>query len=295
MKREYASTEIAALSRLFTTGVIRELAQNGCSPTVSRLLKESGMNIHNQSTLSDIYDQAFYILRTKENRLEYIYKNVLAKKILLGTHSMNTSCMLTEFRAGCCKADVVILNGTSSVYEIKSEKDKLDRLEKQICEYLKIFDIIQVIVGANHIPALEKSIPDQVGILVLTDRLQISEYRPAKSNIANTCPEQIFNSLQRSEYLAILNKCDITVPAVPNTCIYGVAKELFLSLQPEKAHQGMVEVLKKTRSSVSLQNFVQSAPDSLKAAAISVNLSNREKHCFLETLETKVNSVINWI
>lgn len=47
--------------------------------------------------------------------------NVIANKILLGKHSLNTSHMLSEFRVGYNKADVVIINGTSSVYEIKSE------------------------------------------------------------------------------------------------------------------------------------------------------------------------------
>ncbi|MEI9986083.1 MAG: sce7726 family protein [Aliidongia sp.] len=52
----------------------------------------------------------------------------VTQKILMGKHSLRTASMLNEFRAGSCKADLVILNGTATVYEIKSERDSLTRL-----------------------------------------------------------------------------------------------------------------------------------------------------------------------
>ena len=90
------------------------------------------------------YDTIFKRL-LREYRYEYIYKNAVAKKILLGKHNLNTAFMLTEFRADDCKADTVILNGTSYVYEIKTEMDSFDRLDRQISAYRKVFDYITVI------------------------------------------------------------------------------------------------------------------------------------------------------
>ncbi|MHB9037783.1 MAG: sce7726 family protein [Armatimonadota bacterium] len=296
MRRSWTNSENAALARLFSSSAVRELAHKGYSPLVSRMLCESGLFqwLQGNYTLGEVFDQAFSILRTKDNRNEYIYKNAIAQKVLLGKHSLNTSCMLTEFRAGSCKADVVILNGTSTVYEVKSERDKLDRLEKQLNEYLRIFDRVQVITGANHISALEKNIPIEVGIQVLTDRFQISEYRSWRSNLANISPGHIFECLQRAEYLAILSDCGIAVPKVPNTLVHAAAKELFSSLTPEQAHSGMVRVLKNTRSPIVLREFVHSVPDSLKALAISVPLTNRERFRFLEALDTGLGTVLSW-
>lgn len=296
MKRTWTHSENAALARLFSSSVVRELAHKGYSPLVGKLLYESGLSqsLQNPYKLSEVFDLAFGILRTKDNRHEYIYKNAIAKKVLLGKHNLRTSCMLTEFRTGNCKADVVILNGTSTVYEIKSERDTLGRLEKQLHEYLRVFDGVQVIAGENHISALERTLPAEVGILVLTDRFGISEYRSSRSNVANVLPEQIFESLQRIEYLAILRKYGLVLPEVPNTRVHTVAKELFASLTPEQAHTGMVDVLKNTRSPIILREFIQSVPDSLKAAAVSVPLTRWERLRFLESLDTRVETVLDW-
>lgn len=296
MKRTWSPSDISALARFFSSGVIRELAKKGYSPLFGRLLDELTLSepLPGVTTVGDFLDRAFGELRRKNNRHEYIYKNAIAHKVLIGKHSLNTACMLTEFRAGNCKADVVILNGTSTVYEIKSERDALGRLQRQLSEYLKVFDYVQVIAGENHIMALESLIPEQVGIQVLTDRFTIRDHRPAVSNARNVCPEHVFESLQRSEYLAILNAHGIAVPEVPNTRIHAVAKELFITLTPEQAHQGMVEVLQRTRSPIALRDFVEAVPSALKAAAVSVPLTRQERLRLLEALSADFRTAFTW-
>lgn len=296
MRRTWTLSETSALARLFSSGVIRELAQRGHSPLLGRLLSELNLSgsLPSASTLGDFLDWAFSEFRKRDNRHEYIYKNAIAQKVLLGVHSLNTACMLTEFRAGECKADVVILNGTSTVYEIKSERDDLGRLERQLAEYLKVFQYVQVITGEKRLGALERLVPNEVGIQVLTGRYTIQEHRSASSNIPNIFPEQVFESLQRSEYLAILDRYGIPVPDVPNTQIHSVAKRLFVSLTAEQAHQGMVDVLKETRNPMALREFIQSVPDALKAAAISVPLAKSERSRLLEALTTDLQTAFNW-
>lgn len=294
MKRIFTQSQNGALERLFSSGVIRELARKGYSPLISQLLNESDLlsYIGDNNTLGSIYDKAFDILKSNNLRNEYIYKNAIAQKILLGKHSLNSSCMLTEFRAGNCKADVVILNGTSSVYEIKSERDTLDRLEKQLYEYSRVFDQIYVITNEKHVDILTRTIPIEVGILLLTNRYQISEYRSAISNIRNVSPEHIFESLQRVEYLSILQRNGITIPEVPNTRIHKIAKELFSTLTPEQAHAGMVDVLKQTRNPIALKDFIKTVPVSLKAVALSVILTNAERSSLIKTLNTNIKACI---
>ena len=86
--------------------------------------------IDSNSPIRDLFDSIFDRLTSKDYRHEFIYKSVIAHKILLGRHSLNTAVLLNEFRVGDCKADVVVINGTSNVYEIKSERDSLCRLKK---------------------------------------------------------------------------------------------------------------------------------------------------------------------
>ena len=118
------SSELSAISRLFSSAVFREMAEKGRSSLFAKLLKE--INVISPGKLSrvaNVFDAAFDVLRAAGRRDEYIYRAALTHKVLLGTHSLNTASMLSEFRVGGCKADVAILNGTATVYEIKSERD----------------------------------------------------------------------------------------------------------------------------------------------------------------------------
>src|SRR5581483_181282 len=108
-------------SRLFSATVLRELARKGRSPLFARLASQSHL-LHTLSASERVYnafETAFSFLRREGYRDEYIYKAALTQRILLGKHSLQTASMLNEFRVGECKADIAILNGTATVYEVK--------------------------------------------------------------------------------------------------------------------------------------------------------------------------------
>jgi hypothetical protein len=63
------------------------------------------------------------VLKRSGLRDKYVYKAALTQRVLMGKHSLRTACMLSEFRVGDRKADITILNGTTTVYEIKSDRD----------------------------------------------------------------------------------------------------------------------------------------------------------------------------
>jgi len=90
-----------------------------------------------EEPVCSLFERAFSLLEREGYRHEYVYKAALTQKIFLGRHSLQTASMLSEFRVGQCKADLVILNGTSTVYEVKSERDSLDRLERQVAAWTR--------------------------------------------------------------------------------------------------------------------------------------------------------------
>ena len=132
--------QIFTLSRFFSSSVLQEMARYGESPILARLIRESrlldfSLEIEN---IGDLFESAFSFLKKKQFRYEYIYKAALTHNILMGRHKRKAS-LLTEFRIGKCKADIVILNGTGTVYEIKTDRDSLTRLTNQIESYMKVF------------------------------------------------------------------------------------------------------------------------------------------------------------
>jgi hypothetical protein len=122
-----AADQLAAISRLFSSSVVREMARKGKSPLFARLATQSQLlrSIPLSKRVDSLFDAAFSLLKREGYRHEYIYKAALTHKILLGIHSLQTASMINEFRVGDCKADIAILNGTATVYEVKSERDSL--------------------------------------------------------------------------------------------------------------------------------------------------------------------------
>ena len=154
--------------------------------------------------------------------------------------------MLTgEFRSGNSRADMVIINGTSTVYEVKSKYDSLKRLEGQIADYKNVFDRIFVVTTAEKTKALLGMVDPLVGVMVLGDNGKLDEIREAQSNKANTNPAIIFDCMRRAEFCSAINDVLGYVPSVPNSRIYQESKELFCRLGPGEAHDLMVSKVRE--------------------------------------------------
>lgn len=284
---------LPALSQIFSPIVMDNLAQSNNSSYLSEVCQNSGLveQIDLAMSLGQFFDWLYNIL-FYNYRNEYIYKNVITNKILLGKHSLNTSHMLSEFRVGKCKADVVIINGTSTVYEIKSEFDSFSRLENQISAYLQIFDHINVITTNLQANKLKTMLPEEIGILVLTDRNTISTIRKSKSNKKNINQTTLFDSLRKNEYLEIINEYFGTIPDVQNTKIYRECKKLFSKIPPERAHELTIKVLRKRSNIKVLSQFIHQAPSSLSAYAMSICEEKKKMQVLMSRLSLSIESLL---
>ncbi len=297
-KQKTKDIQSSAVARLFCSTILRELAQKGQSSLFARLINESNLlKLSSKIEIERVYDlfeYAFSLLKRREYRHEYTYKAALTKKILLGTHSLQTASMISEFRVGACRADIVILNRTSAVYEIKSERDSLYRLQKQIVAYMDVFAMVNVIVGENHVKAVLDSVPQEVGVLKLSNRYQISTIKEGKDISSQTNPESVFNSINLHEAELVLSDLGISVPQVPNTRRYRELRKYFVALDPASVQASMVRTLKKTRSLVPLGSFADELPSSLYAAVLSLRLGKQDQTRLVKSMQTPISEVITW-
>lgn len=293
---ESTATRLSALSRLFSAGVYRELAKRGRSPLFSRLLYQigPGLSFGKSATVGDAFDSAFSMLRRSGQRNEYVYRSALVQNILLGRHTLNTTCMLTEFRAGSCKADVAILNGTSTVYEIKSDRDSLSRLANQIENYRKVFAKIYVIAGDGHVEEVIDSTSNDIGVLSLVRWDRISTVREAKDCASSISPLAVFESLRSDEARDILECLGVDVPNVPNTALRETLRARFANLHPEDVHRQMVTTLKRTRDLAPLACLIDGLPRSLQAAALSIKIRQSEHIRLAGAIRTPISEAMTW-
>jgi len=283
----------SSLTRTFSPIVLESLIDFGYSKYLGELLTISGIieQIDLDMTMRDFLEW-LYSEMLRYYRNEYVYKNAIANKILLGKHSLNTSYMLTEFRVENCRADVVILNGTSNVYEIKSEYDSLDRIQNQVESYMKMFDMVNVITSYSQLPKVYSELPSEVGLMELTANYTIKTIRESASLKKRVKPGIIFNSLRKHEYLKIIKRVFGFVPTVPNTRIYGECRDLFCGLMPEVAHDEMVNILRQRGNKRILKDIIFDFPQSLRAYIIDSNINDNKAKKFEEMLEKKLNTIV---
>jgi hypothetical protein len=238
--------------------------------------------------VKDIFN-SYYKLMFDQYRCEYVYKNEIVKQILLKNHPAKAR-LYTEVEIYDSKADVVIINGTSTVYEIKTELDTFDRLAKQLSAYKLVFDKIYVVTHHSKLTALLNIVKTDVGIMVLNETGKIQKVREAKSNKENIKPEYVFNLLHREEYVKIINDHFEFVPKMTAITIFQTCKKLFMKLNPEIAHDCMVEALRNRSIPVHRKNLLNTLPDSLKLIAASGKLTRKDCENILEKLDSTFKS-----
>lgn len=296
MQEQLNNSQLSAISRLLSPSVFRELANAHGSPLFARLLAESSLleYLDSDTPISEVFDAAFNYLNSKNNRREYIYKAALTHNVLLGKHSLSSAAMITEFRALGSKADVVIVNGTTTAYEIKTERDNLDRLPAQLSDYLKVFGKVNIITDERHADEVCRITDDVVGVMVLNNRGNITTIREPGNNIKNLDSQAVFDSLRMNENVMLLEHYGVDVPKVANTRLYSTLRPLVCALSNEELHHGMVVVLKKSRSLIKLRGFIELLPHSLQAIALTTKINIGDRGKIVETLKTPASVAMRW-
>lgn len=102
------------------------------------------------------------ILSTNDLIIRSALKEVLKKK-----HAKDKELKIIDelgVQHGSVRIDIAVINGVMHGYEIKSDRDTLDRLPEQVQAYNAIFDQVTLILGSKHLVGAFKMIPDWWGV-----------------------------------------------------------------------------------------------------------------------------------
>lgn len=67
---------------------------------------------------------------------------------------------------GTTRVDIAVVNGLLEGYEIKSDRDTLERLPEQMAAFNSVFDKMTLVVGKTHLFEAINMVPDWWGIIV---------------------------------------------------------------------------------------------------------------------------------
>lgn len=258
------------LNRFFTRNTLQQMIDEDNLHIFIATKKKYNIDsqLNNRNTITALYN----ILK-KSYQNEYYFKNTLLNKLLLGVHSINTTIALTELPIAKSKADFVLINGKGVVYEIKTDLDKLDRLNSQIDNYYKAFSYVVVVTTENYYEQVIKKINNKnVGVYILTLRGTINKKRLPIEDRSNLSKDVMFKILRKNEYQKILIKHFGILPNVSQFKFYQSCKELFENLPLDVVFHDFIDQL-KSRIKIDKRNFLN-VPYELKFLIYFLNLKN---------------------
>lgn len=246
-------------------------------------LSKIGKNI---TTYYD-YIQYVYFQLKKQYKNEYIYKNTFINSLLLNKYGIKDTVAINEFRVGNSIADIVMFNGTSKAFEIKTELDSNKRLSSQLADYSKIFKNCYVI---THESLTEKYLleDDQIGIIEFIERpksVTMREVRRAKEN-QTIDVETLIRSIRTPEYKNIIKNYYGELPEMNSFNMFEICKEMMKSIPNKLLNQLFIEELKKRKSNTCIIEMFQKE---LRQLFFAMNLNEKT----FRKLDYKLSKHIN--
>ena len=176
---------------------------------------------------------------------EYVFKNSFLNNWLIDQLGTCQSKIFNEFRVGNAVADLVMFNGNSKAFEIKSELDTSNRLELQLKNYKQAFNQIYVVVPESKLFEYEK-FDTSIGLITFDsgDTKQFKLYRNAEVN-DNIDASVIMNILHTSEYKAIVKEYFGKLPKMTSFSQYQICKELILQIPLMDLNKLFIHQMKK--------------------------------------------------
>lgn len=256
---------------LFTPSTLKSIVHESASEAHKELTEalRLELNLPQDCSLSKTIDETYKVLRREGNRTDYVYRNAIVDKLVVGKHSLNTTTPIQELRVGSSLADLVVLNGSSTVYEIKSERDTFRRLASQIENYSKVFEQAYVVTSATRLGHLQNHIPEHVGIITLSSSYTLQTVREASTNWELLDPVAISRTMTIREACSALRALGIQVPNVPNMLIRRAIDDKFEKLGARMSSQVFISTLKQSRKPRLNQADITLVPRPLRSFALS--------------------------
>lgn len=236
---------LRALSQVFSPSMFQKIVrENDFMPFEKKIIKHLCEKQAN-SNLEVIKILYRYLL--KQYRCEYIYKNKLFIDIIK-EHGLKDTLTINELKVGASKADLVLLNGSIRIYEIKTELDGLSKLSKQLNDYQKFADKVYIVTDDSYAKKLLLEYKDtNIGLIALNDKNKLETVKDAKDNVLSFDFDVIFKILRKQEYLDLVRDNFGVVPDLPNTKIFKACYELLSSIEIEGLQKQVLNKLKERK------------------------------------------------
>ena len=238
------------------------------------------------ATYSDLLKKSYSVI-SKYYRCEYVYKNELIK-LLLKKYGTRNSVYFSEFRVGNSIADMVMFNGESKAFEIKTEYDTPRRLDKQMDDYKRFFDKCYIIIPEDKIDEYRDIVESTTGIIAMSrnnGHIILKEIRRAEQN-ERFESEALMSCLRTEEYKNIVLSLGESLEGVAGYDMYKYCYQVISRANPNELRELFLREIKKRKNNTAL---LRKYPTSIRQMMLSLNLPQDKANKLLEQLNININ------
>ncbi len=224
-------------------------------------------------TYSDYIKYAYNSLK-KDYRCEYVYKNELINELLLKKYGTKNTVVINEFKVGNSVADMVLFNGTSKAFEIKTKLDSEKRLNGQLNDYTRIFKECYVV---THESLIEKYLitDEKIGIIAITKKGHSHRMEEIRKAVVSDDIDVnvLMRSIRTQEYKNIIVDYFGQLPNVNGFRMFDECSLLMKQIPNNKLNDLFIAELKKRASNTQL---LQSFYKELRQLCLSLKISQKD-------------------
>lgn len=278
---------LRSYSSVFSRSVFSRLIKFDDFTAINKIGRTYDSDLLREDISYGTYLDWMYLSLVESYRNEYVYKNVLANKIVASNTKRNIT-VFNEFRVGDSIADIATFNGKSCVYEIKTALDTPKRLESQSESYFKFFQECYLVVPKERVDEYLPCIDERMGVITVKEhrgKVTLSNHRRPARLKDNMDVDVLMRVLWIQEYESIIKRHFGKLPDVGYYEMFDVCKELMRQIPLEKLSKMVVEVIKRRKSSEMLFDNKQK---SLTQMCLALNVNSRQ----YEHLSDNLNKTI---
>jgi hypothetical protein len=285
LTRQYNANQLRDYSSLFSRCSVQEWLGGDLSSIAVKVRRydDDWLTRNNASYLS--YMQHVYGVLQNHYQNEYIMKNTFLNEWLIEEIGVSNSKIYSEFRVGHAIADLAMFNGSSKVFEIKTEFDTDKRLRLQLENYQKAFNQIYLIVPETKLK-MYKSYGHNIGIITFDSKSQekFSVFRKALKQSA-VDSETIMHILHTNEYKEIVQTHYGYLPKMTSFNQFSICRSAISEIPSDALNEYFIHQMKKrgAKNALSSRNYKEFNQISL---AMKMDTQNRNE--MLQILKTKI-------
>lgn len=264
-----------SLAQIFGSSLLRRIGDQKHEQKLRELLERCGLHCATDEWNMASSLEAVYAYLKVNYRCEYVYKNEIARQLLLKNHSDKSATLLREVTSERAIADIVIVNGVTAAYEIKTELDNFDRLNNQLTSYSKLYDQLYVVTHERAVQAVTQRVAPYVGLMVLDEQGAITTQRQAEDISHLFEPATAVVTLRQSELVTAIEKATGALPAMGTAAIFSYCRAWYENLAQEQARGIFYTALKSRYPAQYQHELLLDSIESIKMLLLGHDLPKR--------------------